>query len=49
MQELPTPELESLKAPLAPYVIATLRQLDKAQPLAEPQTPSKIWCKTSRQ
>ena len=32
--QLPTPELESLKAPLASYVDSYLRALDKASPLA---------------
>ncbi len=36
VQELPTPELESLKAPLASYVDSYIKALDKAQPLAEP-------------
>lgn len=35
-QELPTPELESLKAPLASYVDSYIKALDKAKPLAEP-------------
>lgn len=35
-QELPTPELESLKAPLASYVDSYLNALEKAKPLAEP-------------
>ena len=37
--QLPTPELESMKAPLASYVDAYMAALDKASPLADaPQT-----------
>lgn len=34
--QLPTPELESLKAPLASYVDSYIRALDRANPLADP-------------
>lgn len=35
-EQLPTPELESLKAPLASYVDSYMNALDKAKPLANP-------------
>lgn len=35
--ELPTPELQSLKAPLASYVDSYMAALERANPLAEPQ------------
>lgn len=35
-EQLPTPQLESLKAPLASYVDSYMKALDRAQPLAQP-------------